>query len=203
MHKRKAIFLSRLGPDTTNFLGLRTKTVEFYSSVSSVEYDVICVTETWLCEDIDSWHLFDERYIVYRGSSSNFSRPGGGVLVAIKKCLYSRKLDVPGLGLEAIWISVKLNRRKKMILCVVYFPPSSHVDTSVFKPITDFEGNDGCKSNCLGDLVKIKSVTYDDVVLAIREWTLCTLWVREHRRLVHQKSGGSKEMQVCGWVGRP
>ncbi|GBN76440.1 hypothetical protein AVEN_170549-1 [Araneus ventricosus] len=34
-----------------NVRGLRTKTVEFYSSV---EYDVICVTETWLCEDIDS-----------------------------------------------------------------------------------------------------------------------------------------------------
>ncbi|GBN14948.1 hypothetical protein AVEN_103096-1, partial [Araneus ventricosus] len=53
-----------------------------------------------LCEDIDSWHLFDDRYLVYRkdhGSSSNSSRHGGGVLVAIKKCPSSRKLDVPGL----------------------------------------------------------------------------------------------------------
>ncbi|GBM16011.1 hypothetical protein AVEN_108602-1 [Araneus ventricosus] len=40
---------------------------------------------------------------------------------------------------------------------------------SVFKPSTDFDGNDECKSNCVGDLVKIESVTYDDVVLAIRE----------------------------------
>ncbi|GBN48693.1 hypothetical protein AVEN_59982-1 [Araneus ventricosus] len=110
------------------------KTVEFFSSVASVEYDVICVTETWLCEDIDSWHLFDDRYLVYRkdrGSSSNSSRRGGGVLVAIKKCLSSRKLDVPGLDLEAIWISVKLNYSKNMLLCVVYFPPSSHVDKYV------------------------------------------------------------------------
>ncbi|GBO04204.1 hypothetical protein AVEN_217481-1 [Araneus ventricosus] len=37
-----------------NFRDLRTKTVEFYRSVASVEYDVICVTETWLCEDMDS-----------------------------------------------------------------------------------------------------------------------------------------------------
>ncbi|GBL82798.1 hypothetical protein AVEN_106330-1 [Araneus ventricosus] len=41
--------------------------------------------------------------------------------------------------------------------------------SSVFKPSTDFDGNDECKSNCVGDLVKIKSVTYDDVVLDIRE----------------------------------
>ncbi|GBN58499.1 putative RNA-directed DNA polymerase from transposon BS [Araneus ventricosus] len=155
-----------------NVRGLRTKTVEFFSSVASVEYDVICVTETWLCEDIDSWHLFDDRYLVYRkdrGSSSNSSRRGGGVLVAIKKCLSSRKLDVPGLDLEAIWISVKLNYSKNMLLCVVYFPPSSHVDNSVFKPSTDLDGNDECRSDCVGDLVKIENVTYVDVVLAIKQ----------------------------------
>ncbi|GBM80684.1 Transposon Tf2-8 polyprotein [Araneus ventricosus] len=97
-------------PIPKNVSGLRTKTVEFYSSVAFVEYDVICVTKTWLCEVIDSRHLFDDRYLVYRkdrGSSSNSGRRGGGVLVAIKKCLSSRKLDVPGLDLEAIWISVK------------------------------------------------------------------------------------------------
>ncbi|GBM38830.1 putative RNA-directed DNA polymerase from transposon BS [Araneus ventricosus] len=39
----------------------------------------------------------------------------------------------------------------------------------VFKPSTDFDGNDECKSDCVGDLVKIENVTYDDVVLAISE----------------------------------
>ncbi|GBM70013.1 hypothetical protein AVEN_248831-1 [Araneus ventricosus] len=149
---------------------------------------------------MDSWHLFDDRYFVRRkdrGSSATSNRRGGGVLVAIKKCFYLPKLDVPGLDLEAIWISVKLNHGKKMPLCVVYFPPSSHVSTnspdslshnnvcyeddgdianafanyfsSVFKPSTVFDGNVNCKSNCVGDLVKIESVTYDDVVLVIRE----------------------------------
>ncbi|GBN90942.1 hypothetical protein AVEN_141310-1 [Araneus ventricosus] len=155
--KRKAVFLSRLEPDTTvndiaNFLaplnlkflqchkpsinpmhlstsrfmkttfnsyliqsfGLRVvlsqsfmirndflyfiKTFVVYapkllSSVASVEYDAICVTEIWLCEVMDSWHLFDDRYLVYRkerGSSANSNRRGGGVLVAIKKCISSR-----------------------------------------------------------------------------------------------------------------
>ncbi|GBO10718.1 hypothetical protein AVEN_63875-1 [Araneus ventricosus] len=42
--------------------------------------------------------------------------------------------------------------------------------SSVFKPSTDFDGNDECKSDCVGDLVKIKNITYDDVVLAISEF---------------------------------
>ncbi|GBM10011.1 putative RNA-directed DNA polymerase from transposon BS [Araneus ventricosus] len=34
---------------------------------------------------------------------------------------------------------------------------------------TDFDGNDECESDCVGDFVKIENVTYDDVVLAIKE----------------------------------
>ncbi|GBN44901.1 putative RNA-directed DNA polymerase from transposon BS [Araneus ventricosus] len=40
---------------------------------------------------------------------------------------------------------------------------------SVFKPSTNYDIKDEFKSNCAGDLVKIDSVTYDGVVLAIRE----------------------------------
>ncbi|GBM44354.1 hypothetical protein AVEN_185659-1 [Araneus ventricosus] len=38
---------------------------------------------------------------------------------------------------------------------------------SVFKSSTNYDIKDEFKSNCVGDLVKIDSVTYDDVVLAI------------------------------------
>ncbi|GBN82680.1 hypothetical protein AVEN_241782-1 [Araneus ventricosus] len=41
--------------------------------------------------------------------------------------------------------------------------------SSVSKPSTVFDGNDECKSNCVGDLVKIESVIYDYVVWAIKE----------------------------------
>ncbi|GBL86152.1 hypothetical protein AVEN_89174-1 [Araneus ventricosus] len=40
---------------------------------------------------------------------------------------------------------------------------------SVFKPSTNYDIKNEFKSNCVSDLVKIDSVTYDDVVLAIRE----------------------------------
>ncbi|GBN76943.1 hypothetical protein AVEN_113729-1 [Araneus ventricosus] len=81
--------------------------------VASVDHDVILITETWLCEDIDSLELFDDRYLVFRkdrGSSSNSCRRGGGVVIAVKKC-FSCTLDLPESDLDAVWISIKLNHR--------------------------------------------------------------------------------------------
>ncbi|GBN16335.1 hypothetical protein AVEN_198527-1 [Araneus ventricosus] len=70
-----------------NVRGLRTKTKDFFSSLASVDQDVISITNTWLSEDIDSLELFDDRYMVFRwdrDSSSNSCRRGGGFLIAIK-----------------------------------------------------------------------------------------------------------------------
>ncbi|GBN79656.1 putative RNA-directed DNA polymerase from transposon BS [Araneus ventricosus] len=103
-------------------------------SVASDDQDVILITETWLCDDIDSLELFDDRYLLFRrnrGSSSDSCRRGGGVLIAVKKCFNPCILDLPGSDLEAVWLSIKLNHRQKMLVCVVYFPPSSRADTYV------------------------------------------------------------------------
>ncbi|GBM93016.1 hypothetical protein AVEN_219830-1 [Araneus ventricosus] len=51
--------------------------------------------------------------------------------------------------------------------------------SSVFKPSTELDGDDEYKSNCVDDLVKIDSVTYDDVILAIRRDVLCFLFFRK------------------------
>ncbi|GBM85279.1 hypothetical protein AVEN_84105-1 [Araneus ventricosus] len=106
--------------------------VNSFGSVASDDQDVILITETWLCEDIDSLELFGDRYQVFRrdrGSSSDSCRRGGGVLIAVKKCFNPCILDLPGSNLEAVWLSIKLNHRQKMLVCVVYFPPSSRADT--------------------------------------------------------------------------
>ncbi|GBM61262.1 putative RNA-directed DNA polymerase from transposon BS [Araneus ventricosus] len=108
--------------------GLRTKTVEFFSSVASENFDVICLTETWLCEQIDSSDLSDDRYLVFRkdrDSSTSSCKRGGGAIVAIKKNISASKIHVPLIDLECIWISVKLKFGKKLLLCVLYLPPAS------------------------------------------------------------------------------
>ncbi|KAG5881010.1 hypothetical protein JTB14_027410 [Gonioctena quinquepunctata] len=45
---------------------LRTKTSTFYENPLLEEYDIIGLTETWLCEGIHTSELFDERYTVVR-----------------------------------------------------------------------------------------------------------------------------------------
>ncbi|GBN84643.1 putative RNA-directed DNA polymerase from transposon BS [Araneus ventricosus] len=109
-------------------------TMGLIDSVASDDQDVILITETWLCDDIDSLELFDDRYLVFRrdrSSSSDSCRRGVGVLIAVKKCFNPCILDLPGSDLEAVWLSIKLNHRQKMLVCVVYFPPSSRADTHI------------------------------------------------------------------------
>ncbi|GBN32056.1 hypothetical protein AVEN_97329-1 [Araneus ventricosus] len=112
----------------------RTKTVDFLTSFASEDFVVICLTETWLCEQIDSSDLFDDRYLVFRkdrDSSTSSCKRGGGVIVAIKKNISASQIHVPLIDLECIRISVKLKFGKKLLLCVLYLPPASGIDRSL------------------------------------------------------------------------
>lgn len=117
-----------------NVRGLRTKTSDIYSSIASENFDIILLTETWLCSDIDSSDLFDNRYIIFRkdrnSATSSFKR-GGGVVIAVKNCFEAFLIDVPDLELECLWISLNLRCRGKLLLCLIYFPPNTNIDTYV------------------------------------------------------------------------
>ncbi|GBM21394.1 putative RNA-directed DNA polymerase from transposon BS [Araneus ventricosus] len=107
------------------------KLLIFFSSIASEEFDVICLTETCLCEQIDSPDLSDDRYLVSRkdrDSSTSSCKRGGDVMVAIKKNASASQILVPLIDLECIWISVKLNFGKKLLLCVLYVPPASGIE---------------------------------------------------------------------------
>lgn len=71
-----------------NVRGLRTKTHAFLSSVLNADYDVICLTETWLLPSIFDSELFDERYVVYRCDRNYVllgQALGGGSLIAVRR----------------------------------------------------------------------------------------------------------------------
>ncbi|CAL1267291.1 unnamed protein product, partial [Larinioides sclopetarius] len=67
-----------------------------------------------------------------RLSTEGIKSRGGGVLLALNKSFTATILDVPCLDLEAIWISVRLNYKSNLLLCVVYFPPSRHVENAKY-----------------------------------------------------------------------
>ena len=48
------------------YYGLNSKLSCFYNSVSSCDYDLIALTETWIHPGVRDSELFDKNFIVYR-----------------------------------------------------------------------------------------------------------------------------------------
>ena len=118
-----------------NIRRVRTKTNRIRNEILSNNYDVICLTETWLNSNIFSEELFDDRYVVYRRdreTTMSSSKEGGGVLAAVSKKLISSRKMMCESDYEDLWLVIKPNNYSKffMYLCIVYIPPSL--------PINDF-----------------------------------------------------------------
>ncbi|GBM02840.1 hypothetical protein AVEN_219265-1 [Araneus ventricosus] len=74
-------------------------------SVASEDFVVMCLTETWLCEQIDSSDLFDDRYPVFRkdrDSTTSSCKCGASVMVVTKKNISASQIHVPLTDLECI-----------------------------------------------------------------------------------------------------
>ena len=68
-----------------NVRGLRTKTHEFYTSTSDISFNIVIITESWLCSSIFNNKLFPHCNTVMRNDrkfSSVGRSTGGGVLFA-------------------------------------------------------------------------------------------------------------------------
>lgn len=109
--------------------GLRTKLCELHAeiSVASEWYDVIILVETWLCDGIADSELGLEDFNVYRvdrsSDNSKYLR-GGGVLIAVRKNLFSKRLKTLVVCVEHLFVDIRLEH-KNIIIGTVYLPPLS------------------------------------------------------------------------------
>lgn len=103
--------------------------------MSSSNYDVILLTETWLKSTVLSSELFDERYIVYRknrddaNNKSRRKKDGGGVLIAVSRKLSSKRVINWESNYEDLWVVIdvpSINSIRQIALCAVYLPPPVH-----------------------------------------------------------------------------
>lgn len=91
-----------------NVRGLKMKTKIFRANLLASSYDVILLCETWLRLAIFSSELFDDRYVVYRQDRDNVALgkgDGGGCLIAVKKHLYSKRVEAFELSGD-VWVSI-------------------------------------------------------------------------------------------------
>lgn len=116
-----------------NCRGLRTKSTEFYSNCIGCDYDVICLTETWLTESFNSYSYFSNEYYVYRkdrcGPGVDQDRRGGGVLIAARKNLkVKRRFDLDFNRIECTWVEVELSPECTLLIGNHYLPPDISID---------------------------------------------------------------------------
>ncbi|KAJ8961473.1 hypothetical protein NQ318_014721 [Aromia moschata] len=115
-----------------NVNGLKSKTQHFFNAISTLEYDIICITESGLSEDVNSEELFPASYLVHR-SDRNFLSTGqcrgGGVLIAVKN-----KFEIVKLSLDSVVnvvpsidiVGCKVNFINTILMVLtIYVPPST------------------------------------------------------------------------------
>ncbi|PNF31813.1 hypothetical protein B7P43_G09329, partial [Cryptotermes secundus] len=118
---------SCLGIYYQNVRGLRTKYVEFYDNVCSTDFDIICLTETWLNDSCYDCNIFPSRYTVYRSDRVSTSKArGGGVLTAIPSSLGScrRRYDLE-LCSECVWVEIPTVDSHNLLIGNHYFSPDT------------------------------------------------------------------------------
>ena len=110
-----------------NVRGINSNQKDFYLNILTTDFDIYCLTETWLNKSVSDNALFPSNYKVYRRDrdlSSSQKKKGGGVLIAVKKCFQSNSIEFKN-NIEAVLIQIQPNssNNSKIFICNVYFPP--------------------------------------------------------------------------------
>ena len=104
---------------------------EFVVNVNACVYDIIIITESWLSNKIKNEEIPLHNFDIYRADrnikTSTKSR-GGGILIAVKKCLNSSVIFIGEL-VESLFISFRTNG-SSFIIAGVYIPPESDFNVS-------------------------------------------------------------------------
>ena len=104
-----------------------SKLILFQNLVYANQFDIVCVCETWLNEDVLDNEIL-QGYTIYRNDRSNYR--GGGVLLAIKSDLRSlRRNQLEGTHCELVMVEVFPLGRPKLIIGVFYRPPNDNTDS--------------------------------------------------------------------------
>ena len=93
--------------------------------------DVICIAESWLCQEISNVEVSISGYLLYRHDRD---RHGGGVLMYVKEHIQGRVLS-PCPDLEVLALSL-YNGSNRVCLTVYYRPPSSSVE--IFSQVSTY-----------------------------------------------------------------
>ena len=109
----------------TRSLDINSRT-KFSNTLNTHDYDILCLTETWLTCDIPSAALFLSSYQVYRKNrmtNDDRKTKHGGVLIAIKNDILHEHISLQNEHSDCITIKTKTKKDSVILLCCIYNAP--------------------------------------------------------------------------------
>ena len=115
---------------------MRSKVVDFFNAISSANFDIIAITESWLKNDISDSEIFPHNYVVFRKDriteGSKVSR-GGGVVLAFKDTLSTTNLDLSIFNemlpmIDIVGAKLQGTNFVKLYVLLIHLPPSTSFD---------------------------------------------------------------------------
>jgi Reverse transcriptase (RNA-dependent DNA polymerase) len=140
---------------------LNTKIELFYNSITAYDYEIICLSETWLSNKVSSSELFPNNFNVFRCDrdlDATGLKTGGGTLIAVQNNYNAIELDTLTLRnafptIDIVCSKIHYNH-KFMIIYTLYIPPSvnGHDFELFFDALESFHSNLGvCNVMFCGD----------------------------------------------------
>lgn len=122
-----------------NVRGLRSKTHNIRINSLNCEYDVICLTETFLNASVFDREVLSDEYCLVRRDrdlDNHVKSDGGGVLIGIRNSFKFIHRPEWSTSAEDIWITIIQNPDSniplKLHVCCVYIPPQDYDALSIF-----------------------------------------------------------------------
>jgi exonuclease III len=100
-----------------NIRSIVNKLSNFQSFVYTSDFNVFCISESWLSSSIYDHEVLHSDYVLYR--NDRLSR-GGGVFIAVHSSIPSSPVCTPT---DCEIVSIRL-LSSNLILCTVYIPPN-------------------------------------------------------------------------------
>lgn len=111
--------------------GLKTKLLDLYSASLFLDHSCICLSETWINDNIHNNELFCDDFLIYRCDRSTINSnksSGGGVLIAVNRNYPSFEISLKHSSVEMVCTKLRINHNWIYILNV-YIPPDALTET--------------------------------------------------------------------------
>ena len=143
-----------------NIRSIVNKLSLFQSYVYSSDYDIVCLTETWLTDSVFDQEILPTNYSIFRKDRPSH---GGGVLIAIKDTIPATVIPSILSSNAPEIVTVKLNLRKTIVLICAYLPPcpsDSSMDDTILNLTQVIEANPSADTILVGDF-NLPNVQWD------------------------------------------